>query len=266
MRGARITTAGLTLVMVLALGACASGSEPVPPPPGVGFDYQLGGDYPLPDGAGLVVRQWSGGEAAAGAYSVCYVNAFQTEAEPGHPDSATNWPDGLVLERLEDPEWPGEHPINIDSDQLRRTAVEFIQQRFTECQAQGFDAVELDNLDTFTRYPDAPFDRDDAIAYARLLVAEAADLGLAVGQKNTPELLDVARTEIGFEFAIVEQCGEYDECQQFVDTYGGRVFDVEYTDTGLVAACEVIGEVAGVVQRDLDLVAPSEVGYLHETC
>lgn len=252
--------------MALALGACSSHPEPVQPPPGVAFDYQLGGDYPPPDGTELVVRQWSGGEAVEGMYSVCYVNAFQTEAEPGHPDSAMNWPEGLVLERLEDPEWPGEHPINIDSNRLRRTAVEFIQHRFTECRLQGFDAVELDNLDTFTRYPDAPFDRDDAIAYARLLVEEATEQGLAVGQKNTPELLDVARTEIGFGFAIVEQCGEYDECQQFVDTFEGRVYAVEYTDAGLAAACEAIVDVAGVVQRDLDLVTPDDVGYVHETC
>lgn len=262
----RITTAGGALVMLLTVGACSAGPEPVQPPPGVAFDYQLGGDYPLPSGAELVVRQWSGGEADDEAYSVCYINAFQTEAEPGHPDSDVNWPDGLVLDQLEDPAWPGEHPINIGSNDLRSTAVEFIMHRFTECAEHGFDAAELDNLDTFTRYPDAPFDRDDAIAYARLLVEEAADLGLAVGQKNTPELLGVARTEIGFGFAIVEECGEFDECEQFVEVYEGRVYAVEYSDAGLAAACAAIGDVAGVVQRDLELLTPEDPGYVHATC
>lgn len=256
----------LALVVGLTVVACGSSPQPVQPPPGVAFDYQLGGDHPLPPGAELVVRQWSGGYADDAAYSVCYVNAFQTEAAAGHPDSAMNWPEGLVWDEVEDPDWPGEHPIDIGTNRLRRTAVEFVTDRFQECVARGFDAVELDNLDTFTRYPDAPFDRDDAIAYARLLVEVATELGLAVGQKNTPELLDVARTEIGFGFAVVEECGQLDECQAYVDTFEGRVYDVEYTDGGLAAACEAIGDVAGVVQRDLGLVTPDDPAYVHATC
>ena len=266
MSAKKITTAGLALVLMLTLAACAAEPEPVQPPPGVGFDYQLGGDYPLAEGIELVVRQWSDGEADVDAYSVCYVNAFQTEAEPGHPDNELNWPQGLVWREGEDPNWPGEHPININTNRQRRIAVEFIVHRFQECVTRGFDAVELDNLDTFTRYPDAPFNRDDAIAYARLLVEEATDLGLAVGQKNTPELLDVARTEIGFGFAIVEECGETDECQAFVDTFEGRVYAVEYTDAGFATACAEIGDVAGVVQRDLQLATPDSPDHVFATC
>lgn len=256
----------LGVVALACIAACSGGPDPVQPPPGVAFDYQLSGDYPLADGVGLVVRQWSDGEAEPGVYSVCYVNAFQTEAEPGSPDGVENWPDGLVWEEAEDPNWPGEHPIDISSNRQRRIAVEFLEARFRECVARGFDAVELDNLDSFTRYPDAPFDRDDAIAYARLLVEAATDLGLAVGQKNTVELLDVARTEIGFGFAIVEQCGQYDECQAYIDTFEGRVYDIEYTEEGLAAACEAIGDDVGVILRDLQLVPAGEPGHVRQTC
>lgn len=265
-RTRRITTAALATATLLTLVACAPAPEPVQPPPGVDFDYQLGGDAPLPAGAELVVRQWDGGEADAEAYSVCYVNAFQTEAEPGSPDHVDNWPPGVVKVDLEDPDWPGEHPVDISSNRQRRTAVQFVQARFEECKARGFVAVELDNLDTFTRYPDAGFDRDDAIAYATLLVEEATKLGLAVAQKNTVELLDVGRTEIGFGFAIVEECGVYDECQDFVDVYEGRVYDVEYTEAGLEAACTAIGDVAGVVLRDVALTTPDDPAYVHATC
>ena len=253
-------------VLVLTVAACSSAPEPVQPPPGVGLDYQLGGDYPLPEGAELVVRQWRDGEAEPDAYSVCYVNAFQTEAEEGHPDHASNWPPGTIWFEGEDPAWPGEHPVDISSNRQRRLAVEFLTARLEECVVRGFQAVELDNLDTWLRYPDAPFDRDDAVAYARLVVEEATSLGLAVAQKNTPELLDVARTEIGFGFGIVEECGEHDECQAFVDTYDGRVYAVEYTEEGLAAACAAIGDVAGVVLRDRELVTPDDPGYVHGTC
>ena len=82
------------------------------------------------------------------------------------------------------------------------------------CARKGFDAVEFDNLDSWTRFDGTdragavPFDEDDAVAYAARLTAIAHALGLAVGQKNTPQLdastsLDV----IGFDFAVVEECG-----------------------------------------------------------
>lgn len=263
----RRTTAALaTLALLASVAACSPTPDPVQPPPGVAFDYQLGGDYPLPDGTELVVRQWAEGEADPDAYDVCYVNAFQTEATPGDPDHEDNWPPGVVWDEREDPDWPGEHPIDIGTNANRRTAAEFVNSRLEHCAQQGFDAVELDNLDTFTRYPDAPFDEQDAIAYARLLVEFAIESGLAVGQKNTPELLDVARTEIGFGFAIVEECGAYDECQPYVDTYEGRVYDIEYTDEGFAAACEAIGDVGAVIQRDLELLTPEDPGYVHATC
>lgn len=266
MNARRTTTALAALVLLATVTACSAPPDPVQPPPGVAFDYQLGGDYPLPAGTELVVRQWADGAPDPDAYSVCYVNAFQTEARPGDPDYENNWPPGTVWEEGEDPDWPGEHPIDISNNAKRRTAVEFVSSRLEHCAQQGFDAVELDNLDTFTRYPDAPFDREDAIAYAHLLVEAATEEGLAVGQKNTPELLGVARTEIGFGFAIVEECGTYDECQPFVDTFEGRVYDVEYTADGLAAACEAIGDVGAVIQRDLELVTPDDPGYLYATC
>jgi len=82
------------------------------------------------------------------------------------------------------------------------------------CARKGFDAVEFDNLDSWTRFddegsdaPELPFDKADAIDYAELLTDHAHAQHLAVGQKNTPQLgrrnsLDV----IGFDFAIAEQC------------------------------------------------------------
>ena len=35
-----------------------------PPPSNAGFDYQIGGDYPLPEGVSVVSRDWFAGEAA----------------------------------------------------------------------------------------------------------------------------------------------------------------------------------------------------------
>ena len=82
------------------------------------------------------------------------------------------------------------------------------------CAEKGFDAVEYDNLDSWTRFDgtprarDVPFGRAAAIAYAESLADRAHALGLAVAQKNTPQLTRrQARGRIGFDFAIAEQCG-----------------------------------------------------------
>ena len=105
------SAARLVVLTVLGLlagshgGWHASASAPSfsPPPVNAGFDYQIGGDYPLPEGVSVVSRDWFSGRAAdEPAYSICYVNAFQTQAdEPGadRPDERSNWPRRLVLER-----------------------------------------------------------------------------------------------------------------------------------------------------------------------
>lgn len=233
------------------------------PPAGAGLDYQLGGAYPPADGVGIVVRQY-GADPAPEIYSVCYVNAFQTEAEADGPDGAERWPDGVVW-AAEDPAWPGEHPIDLSTAELREAAVVFVSERLQRCADAGFDAVELDNLDTYQRYPGAPWDRSDTIAYATALVRVATGLGLAVGQKNTTDLLEDSG-RIGFAFAVVEECGQFAECEAFAAGYGHHVLAVEYTAAGLAAACAALGDGASVVQRDLDLVEPGEPGYLRATC
>lgn len=256
---------GLVSLCVL-ISACGYGVEADRrlPAPGVLFDYQLGGDYALPEGAEAVVRQWDA-QPDESAYSICYVNAFQTEAEADSPDGADAWPRGTVWQDAEDPDWPGEHPIDISTAHNRRSATDFVVRRFEECVDSGFDAVELDNLDTFTRYPQAPFDRNDTIAYARQLVDAAHRLGLSVAQKNTAELLDAA-SEIGFDFAIVESCGEFGECGEFAEVYGGRVYAIEYSPEGLSTACAQANGRFAVILRDQELTTPGQPGYAFSTC
>ena len=59
----------------------------------------------------MVARDWfTDVPAGGGVYSICYVNAFQTQADEedvDRPDATSNWPSGLVLRRLgEDPNDP----------------------------------------------------------------------------------------------------------------------------------------------------------------
>ena len=61
-----------------------------------------------------------------------------------------------------------------------------------KCAADGFDAVEIDNLDTFTR-SHGLITEDDAVAQMRLFADAAHAVGLPIAQKNSAEIVGQAR-------------------------------------------------------------------------
>ncbi|CAM5739610.1 hypothetical protein SMICM304S_04037 [Streptomyces microflavus] len=89
--------------------------------------------------------------------------------------------------------------------------------------------------------------------------------GLAIGQKNTTDLLG-QRKSIGFDFAVAEECGRYDECADYATAYGNRVFVIEYTARDFSKACSSVGAKLSVVQRDLDVRPAGRSGYVFRTC
>ncbi|MEV7608433.1 endo alpha-1,4 polygalactosaminidase [Microbacterium sp. NPDC089320] len=259
------------IAVVVALSGCATTvSDPpapfTPPPAGATPDYQLGGGYDPADGVGIVGRDRSD-EPAEGLYSVCYVNGFQTQ--PGELDT---WPDDLVLQSdgapVFDPDWPDEALLDTSTDERRERIAEIVAPWIEGCAASGFDAVEFDNLDSYTRSGDA-LTLDDNLALATLLVDVAHDAGLAAGQKNAAEDAPELREQAGFDFAVVEECSAYEECAAFTDVYGDAVIDIEYTDElprSFAEMCADHDAPASMVLRDRDLVTPAADGYVFETC
>ncbi|GEA87980.1 endo alpha-1,4 polygalactosaminidase [Cellulomonas cellasea] len=248
-------------------------APPVAAPTGLGrivVDYQLGGAYALPAGVGGVVRD-STSEPAPGAYSICYVNGFQTQ-----PDERTTWlrehPD-LVLRDAEgrvvaDPGWPDEVLLDTSTDDKRARIAAVIGVSLQRCADAGFDAVELDNLDSYTR-SGGLLTADDALATAARYVAVAHGLGLAVGQKNAADLTRRGHDEVGFDFAVAEECHRWDECAAYTDVYGDQVIDVEYADDLRGTFAEVCADPQtpfSTVLRDHDLTSPASRAYVFEAC
>jgi len=247
-----------------ALLAPASAGAYAPPPADAGFDYQIGGDYPPPAGVSVVSRDWfSGRPAADPAYSICYVNAFQTQAnESGvdRPDERSNWPRRLVLSRLgDDPHWGGEYLVDISTAKRRQRAAGWVRQMIAGCADAGYEAVEFDNLDSWTRFDGTPlasrvpFGKRQALAYAGLLADRAHALDLAVGQKNTADVTRAQARRAGFDFAIAEECGRYHECDAYTDDYGDQVIAIEYRTQDFRWTCSNVGDLLPVVLRDRDL-------------
>lgn len=248
-----------------ACGDDAPGSTAVAlPPAGAGFDYQLGEAYEPADDVEVVVRDRTAAPAA-GVYSVCYVNGYQTqpgEADlwlAGHPDLLLRGADGSPIV---DPEWPDELALDVSTAERRAGVLAVVGPWIDECAASGFDAVEIDNLDSYTRFDG--LDEDDAVALAAAYAGRAHAAGLAIAQKNSAELLG-RRDEAGFDFAVVEQCAEHDECDDYAEAYGDLVFAVEYDPAVFDEACEQHPDLA-VVLRDLELSGPGDPDHMRRSC
>jgi len=249
------------------------------PTANVRFDYQIGGDYPLPAGVGVVSRDWFSGVAPKSAYGICYVNAYQTQIdEPGvdRPDEKSNWPPNLVLTALgDDPNWGGEYLIDISTPEKRTAAADWVRPMLEVCAEKGFKGVEFDNLDSWTRFQGTPlasqvsFGRAEAVAYAALLVADAHELGMAAAQKNTVELsVAEARTQAGFDFAIAEECGRYKECGRYRALYGNLVFVIEYRKKDFKKDCgnKKLRRNVSITLRDRNVTTPGSGTYVYRAC
>ncbi len=274
-------TAASGLLLIGLLGGqgrrAEAGIAVAPPPANAGFDYQIGGDYPLPEGVSVVSRDWfSGDPADEPAYSICYVNAFQTQADErgvDRPDERSNWPRQLVLDELgDDPNWGGEYLVDVSSARKRRRAARWVEQMIDGCDRKGFAAVEYDNLDSWTRFDgtpladEVPFEKRQALAYARRLARRAHALGLAVGQKNTADVTPGQSREVGFDFAIAEECARYDECDRYRRIYGNGVIEIEYRRKDFRKACDTDGDQISVVLRDRQVSTPGSRRYRYDAC
>ncbi|GGS46011.1 endo alpha-1,4 polygalactosaminidase [Streptomyces griseoviridis] len=278
MRSHRVPSRPSTLVLTVTaaltalLGTACSGgavrdaraADAVTPPPArTGFDYQLGGPYTPADDVRVVVRDHTA-KPAAGRYTICYVNAFQAQ-----PDAEREWDPDLLLRDgdghvVMDEEW-GEAMLDIGTAAKRKRIAAKVNGWIDDCAARGFDAVEPDNYDSYTRAPGGLLSAADAKAFLGLLAAHAHDEGLAIGQKNTAELA-ADREEVGLDFAVVEECGQYDECDAYTAAFGDEVLVIEYEERGLKRACEGWGGEISVVRRDLDVLPAGRPGYVRRTC
>ncbi|MEV5869102.1 endo alpha-1,4 polygalactosaminidase [Streptomyces tendae] len=258
---------GATAVLVTA-AALVPGSSPAeaatytPPPAHAGFDYQIGGAYTPPAGVEVVSRDHTAAPAP-GLYNICYVNAFQ--AQPG---AEQDWDDDLLLrdangDVVYDTDW-GEAFLDIRTADKRERIAEKVGTWIDGCADKGFQAVEPDNYDSYTRAGDL-LDAADAQGLIKLLAERAHADGLAIGQKNTVELAP-NREQNGLDFAVAEECGEWDECGDYTTEFGDRVIVIEYTAKGLSKACAGFGDELSIVRRDLDVSPKGSSGYVRETC
>jgi hypothetical protein len=260
-----LAAALVTLTALTGIGAAPAGpSAPsvALPPPGADFDYQLGGSYAPAEGVRIVGRDST--EKPTGRYDICYINGFQTQ-----PQESTAWrkqaPE-LLLHRkgkpYVDPGWPDEYLLDVSTAAKRAAILQRIAPSIQGCHDKGFQAIEIDNLDSYTRSHKA-FGITAAVAMAKGYADLAHSLGMAIGQKNGAGHSARFHAQVGFDFAITEECVKYRECGDYTAAYGQRVYDIEY---GKKLNCAAKGRPEATILRDAKLLTPKSAKYVRKSC
>jgi len=155
-----------------------------------------------------------------GAAVVCYLDVGSWEEY--RPDAA-HFPRSVLGRHYEG--FPEERWLDIAH--FHRFAP-ILEQRFRRCAAKGFDAVEPDNVAGWENRTGFPLTAADQLRFNRWVARRVHALGMAIALKNDPR--QVRPLLPSFDFAIVEQCFQYDECDSYEPfvTAGKAVFEAEY--------------------------------------
>jgi Glycoside-hydrolase family GH114 len=211
-------------------GTPFTGGAPVGP--GV-FDIDFQTDGACTGGS---ITQENGAAVAAihanGAKAICYIDAGGAESfRPDFPQYQTfNDNCGGCLFGKPIGGFRNEFWLNINNDMGQRTFIlGRISARLDRCKALGFDGVEMDVVDAWSNRTGLTITPDTQLLFNTALANLAHSKGLTVALKNDVEQVpDLAPY---FDYAINEQCQQYNECGNYTTSFASAnkaVFQVEY--------------------------------------
>jgi len=210
------------------------GSPPPPPPPagiwmpapGTSWQWQLSGsidqsidvamyDIDLFDAPQATIDELH----AAGRIVICYFSAGSRE---DWRSDAADFPAAALGNPLDG--WPGERWLDTRSGAVR----DIMKARLDLAADKHCDGVEPDNVDGFDNDPGFALTGATQLDYNRFLATEAHARALSIGLKN--DLAQIPDLVASFEWALNEQCFEFDECDTLAPfiAAGKAVFQVEY--------------------------------------
>jgi hypothetical protein len=229
-----LSAAIIVFVAVLPLPASAVSSPAVdrahrwlPSPTTAAWQWQLQGkidtsvDAAVYDIDGFAARKSDVRSLhSQGRRAICYLDVGSWESY--RPD-ARRFPSAVIGKRYEG--FPDERWLDIRRYQDFTAP---LRARIAMCARKGFDAVEPDNLAGWENKTGFDISAADQLRFNRWIARQVHARGMAVALKNdgtqTGQLLG------SFDFAIVEQCFQYQECglyRPFVEA-GKAVFEAEY--------------------------------------
>lgn len=159
------------------------------------------------------------GLQADGRTVVCYFSAGSYESWRPDADDLAPTALGDTLDGFEDERW-----LDVRDVSVRAVA----EGRLDLAVDKGCDGVEPDNVDGYVNDTGFDLTGDDQLNFNRFLAGAARERRLLVGLKNDldqiPDLVD------DFDFAVNEQCHEFDECEAYAPfiKQDKPVFNAEY--------------------------------------
>ncbi|ALS33979.1 hypothetical protein PTRA_a2941 [Pseudoalteromonas translucida KMM 520] len=120
--------------------------------------------------------------------------------------------------------WQGERWLDIRSPNVQA----IMASRLDLAVQKGCDGVEPDNVDGYMNNSGFNLTANDQLVFTRFIANQAHTRGLAVGLKNN--LHQVNELHNYFDFAVNEQCYEYQECELLTPFINSNkaIFHVEY--------------------------------------
>jgi hypothetical protein len=229
-----IATATILLALPGESGAGRAGAMPAhmpghwePAPTTAPWQWQLQGK--IDTGVAAAVYDVDGFEVSKGTVQrlhrlgrkvVCYLDVGSWETY--RPD-AKQFPRSVIGRRYEG--FPDERWLDI---RRFRLFAKPLKRRFNLCARKGFDAVEPDNLAGWENRTGFPISGRDQLRFNRWVARQVHARGMAVALKNDGGQAEKLLGD--FDFAIVEQCFQYRECDPYRTfvRHGKAVFEAEY--------------------------------------
>ena len=150
---------------------------------------------------------------------ICYFSAGSYE---DFRDDASQFPKSVLGKTLDG--YPDERWLDIRSPAV----LSLMLARMDQAVVKGCDGIEPDNVAGYVNNSGFDLTAVDQLRYNENIANAAHERNLAVALKN--DLDQVAALVTYFDFAVNEQCHEYNECdalQPFLDA-GKAVFNAEY--------------------------------------
>ncbi len=155
-----------------------------------------------------------------GRKAICYLDVGSWESY--RPD-AGQFPRGVIGDVYEG--FPEENWLDV---RRFHSFAPILERRIAICARKGFDAVEPDNIAGWENKTGFAISAADQLRFNRWVARQVHARGMAVALKNDGR--QVKQLLGSFDFAIVEQCFQYDECglyRPFVEA-GKAVYEAEY--------------------------------------
>jgi hypothetical protein len=138
---------------------------------------------------------------ASGHIVICYFSAGTYE---NWRSDASQFPAAAIGNAVQG--WAGENWL----DTRNATVRSIMAARMDLAKSKGCDGLEPDNVDGYANNPGFPLTTATQIDYDSYLASQAHARGMVVALKNATDL--VTSLVNNFDFAVVEQCFQYNEC------------------------------------------------------